>query len=147
MLMRWFVSSVSGKNKRIHTHTYTHTHTHTYLFGPFQPCMYPYLIHHWTCLFICMPICDLLLNGGSLTNMDVHGYTAIFLILSMVEGAYKRAHAHTHTHTCSDLSTVDYPYLSPSLDMSFYMHAYMRSATKWRVSDNRGRPRLYSNIF
>ena len=27
ILMRWFVSSVSGKNKRTHTHTHKHTHT------------------------------------------------------------------------------------------------------------------------
>ena len=44
--------------------------------------------------------------------------------------------------------TMDYPLYTPayksmdaSLDISFNMHAYMRFATEWRVSDNRGRPR------
>ena len=39
---------------------------------------------------------------------DNHGhprYTAIFLILSMVEGAYKHTHTHTHTHTLQCLLT------------------------------------------
>ena len=56
-------------------------------------------------------LCDLLPNGGSLTIVDVHGwswwtvgvcprlYTAIFLILSMVEGAYKCTYTYTHAHT------------------------------------------------
>ena len=42
--------------------------------------------------------------GGSLTIVDVYGWCVstviqqLFLILYMVEGAYKRTHTHTHTH-------------------------------------------------
>ena len=38
-------------------------------------------------------------NRGSPQLECARGYTAILLKLSMVEGAYKRAHTHTHTHT------------------------------------------------
>ena len=48
--------------------------------------------------------------------------------------------------------TTPYPSLSPSLDMSFYMHAYVMCYRIGWVSDNRGRPRLvcvhrYTAIF
>ena len=41
-------------------------------------------------------------NRGRPRLVCVHGYTAILLKLSMVEGAYReRTHTHTHTHTLS----------------------------------------------
>ena len=54
-------------------------------------------------LFICMPmrfatewrVSD---HRGRRRLVCVHGYTAIFLILSMVEDAHKRTYTHTHTH-------------------------------------------------